>query len=70
MDIVPQARQLRLSLNIDFQDLIDPRGIVKDITDIGRWGNGNAEVRLSNIEDLPYVIGLIWQSFNAQMEIN
>ena len=70
VDIVPQARQLRLSLNIDFQDLIDPRGIVKDITDIGRWGNGNAEVRLSNLEDLPYVIDLIRQSFNAQMEIN
>ena len=70
VDIVPQARQLRLSLNMDFQDLIDPRGIVKDITDIGRWGNGNAEVRLSNIEDLPYVIDLIRQSFNAQMEIN
>ena len=70
VDIVPQARQLRLSLNIDFQELIDTRGIVKDITDIGRWGNGNAEVRLSNLEDLPYVIDLIRQSFNAQMEIS
>ena len=68
VDIVPQAKQLRLSLNIDFQDLIDPHGIVKDITDIGRWGNGNAEVRLSSAEELSYVVGLIRQSFNSQMK--
>lgn len=34
----------------------------------GRWGNGDVEVSLSRIEDLPYVMGLIRQAFERQMD--
>ena len=67
VDIVPQANRLRLSLNLDFEEINDPKGICKDTTNLGRWGNGNVEVGLSKIEDLPYVMGLIRQSFEKQM---
>lgn len=67
VDVVPQARRLRLSLNMPFPEINDPRGICKDISDIGRWGNGDVEVGLSSLAELPYVMGLIRQSFERQM---
>ena len=68
VDVIPQARRLRLSLNMPFADLIDPKKMARDITKIGRWGNGDVEVPLSLIEELPYVMGLVRQSFQRQME--
>ena len=67
VDVVPQAKQLRLSLNVAFHDIDDPRGICKDVSDLGRWGNGDVEVGLSSIEELPYVLGLVRQSLETQM---
>ena len=37
------------------------------MTNLGRWGNGDVEVGLSTLEDLPYALGLIRQSFEKQM---
>ena len=45
VDIVPQKSRLRLSLNMQFHELHDPKGLAKDITNLGRWGNGDVEVR-------------------------
>ena len=67
VDIVPQASRLRLALNMQFHELHDPRGIAKDVTNLGRWGNGDVEVGLISLEDLPYVLGLVRQSFEKQM---
>ena len=58
VDVVPQAKRLRLSLNMAFPEINDPRGICKDVTGLGRWGNGDVEVGLSSIEELPYILGL------------
>jgi uncharacterized protein with ParB-like and HNH nuclease domain/predicted transport protein len=67
VDIVPQAKRLRLSLNMPFHELHDPKGMAKDVTNLGRWGNGDAEVGLSKSEQLPYVMGLVRQAFERQM---
>ncbi|MFA7169721.1 MAG: DUF262 domain-containing protein [Candidatus Paceibacterota bacterium] len=67
VDIVPQAKRLRLSLNIAFAEVNDPRGLCKDVSALGRWGNGDVEVGLSSLEELPYIMGLIRQSFEKQM---
>lgn len=67
VDVVPQAKRLRLSLNIDPQEIADPRGLVTDVTGTGRWGNGDSEVKLSSIDDLPYVLGLVRQALERQM---
>ncbi|MHA6305339.1 hypothetical protein ACX3SW_25855, partial [Klebsiella quasipneumoniae] len=37
------------------------------VTNLGRWGNGDVEIGLSSLEQLPYVMGLIRQSFDRQM---
>lgn len=67
VDVVPQAKALRLSLNIDLHELNDPRKMGIDISDRGRWGNGNTEVRLTDVSDLPYVIGLVRQALDKQL---
>jgi len=67
VDVVPQARRLRLSLNMPFPDISDPRGMCMDVSGLGRWGNGDVEVGLSSLDELPYVIGLVRQAFERQM---
>ena len=68
VDVVPQKSRLRLSLNMPFHELVDPKGMAKDVTDLGRWGNGDVEVGFSDIAQLPYVMGLIRQAFEKQMD--
>lgn len=67
VDVVPQAKRLRLSLNMAFAEINDPKGLCKDVTHIGRWGNGDVEVGLSSLDELPYVMGLVRQSYERQM---
>lgn len=67
VDIVPQAKQLRISLNMRFADINDPRGICHDVSGLGRWGNGDVEVRMSRHDEIPYVVGLVRQSIERQL---
>lgn len=67
VDVVPQAKRLRLSLNLSFPEIDDPKGLCKDVTNLGRWGNGDVEVGLSSMDELPYVMGLVRQAFEKQM---
>ena len=67
VDIVPQASRLRLSLNMPFPELWDPKGMAKDVTNLGRWGNGDVEVGLAREEDIPYVLGLVRQALERQL---
>ena len=67
VDVVPQRSRLRLTLNMRFHELHDPKGRARDVTNLGRWGNGDVEVALSTPDDLPYVMGLVRQAFEKQM---
>ncbi len=67
VDVVPQAKRLRLSLNMAFAAINDPKGRCKDVTGKGRWGNGDVEAELKSLNELPYVMGLVRQSYERQM---
>ncbi|RKK04691.1 DUF262 domain-containing protein [Pseudoroseomonas wenyumeiae] len=67
VDVIPQAKRLRLTLNTKFHEIDDPRGICKDISGLGRWGNGEVDVGLSSMDELPYIMGLVRQSLERQM---
>ena len=67
LDVVPQSKRLRLSLNMPFSEISDPRGICENVAGVGRWGNGEVEVGFSEIDDLPYIMSLVRQSFERQM---
>ena len=68
VEVAPQKSRLLLSLNLRFHELHDPKGLARDVTNVGRWGNGDAEVELSALEELPYVLGLVRQAFEKQMD--
>jgi uncharacterized protein with ParB-like and HNH nuclease domain/predicted transport protein len=68
VDVVPQAKRLVLVLNLPFDEIEDPKGLCRDITNIGSWGSGDVEIGISTMEELPYAMGLIRQSFDRQME--
>ena len=53
VDVVPQASGLQLTLNMAFADLDDPLGMASDVTGVGRWGNGDVGVRLTEVGQLP-----------------
>jgi predicted transport protein len=67
VDVVPQAKRLRLELNMPFHEIRDSRGMCEDVSGKGHWGNGDVEVSLTSLDDLPYVLGLVRQSFERQL---
>jgi len=67
VDVVPQAKRLRLSINMTFAEVIDPKGLCRDVTNIGHYGTGDVEVGLKSLDELPYVMGLVRQSYERQM---
>lgn len=67
VDVVPQAKRLQLTLNMEFPEVDDPRGKCRDVTNMGRWGNGNVELALEHEDDIPYVIGLVGQALERQL---
>jgi predicted transport protein len=38
------------------------------MTNIGHYGNGDVEIAISTVEELPYVMGLVRQAYEKQME--
>lgn len=68
VDAQPFRAFIRLTLNMDYEDLHDPKGIARDVTNIGRVGNGNVEVIFSKLEQLPDIMDLIRQALEKQME--
>ncbi len=67
VDVIPQAKRLLLSLNIRFSDIVDPKGLCRDVKGIGRWGNGDVELGLAKLDELPYVMGLVRQALEKQL---
>jgi len=68
VDVIPQAKRLLLILNIPFAQINDLRGICRDLTGLGRWGNGDVEIGFEKVEDLPYIMSLVTQAFERQIE--
>ena len=68
VDIVVQKQRLRISLNMKFSEIHDPNGICRDITGLGRWGNGDVEVFLEHTSEIDDVMELIEQSYNKQTD--
>lgn len=67
VDVVPQKSGLRLAVNLDFDEVYDPEGICRDVTDLGRWGNGDVEIRFETLEKLDAVMEIIKQAIEKQI---
>lgn len=61
-DIVLQGKGLKIYINLKSGDLQDPKQIARDVSNIGHWGNGSYEIKLTDLEDIDYIISLLKQS--------
>lgn len=68
VDVVVQKQRLRISVNMKFSEIYDPKGICKDITGLGRWGNGDVELFMEHTADVDDVMEIIEQSYKLQVE--
>lgn len=67
VDIVPQKSKLKLFINIPFNELIDEKGMARNVANIGSWGNGDVEVSIESAQDIVYCLGLIRQALERQL---
>ncbi|GAA8379302.1 DUF262 and DUF1524 domain-containing protein [Helicobacter pylori] len=67
LDIVVQTKDLKLYLNMKFNELQDEKNLARDMTNKGHLGNGDIEVKLETKENIPYCLGLIKQALEKQM---
>ncbi len=68
VDIVVQTKDLKLYLNMPFNELQDEKNLARDMTNKGHLGNGDIEVKLETKESIPYCLGLIKQALEKQMD--
>lgn len=68
VEIVPQKSGLKLSLDIPISELNDEKGLCEDVSYKGRWGTGQTRVYLKDEQDVNYIINLIKQSYEYNIE--
>ena len=68
VDVVVLKQKLRISLNMKFSEIYDPYNMCRDITGLGRWGNGDVELYFEHTSDIDKVMELIEQSYRLQAD--
>jgi predicted transport protein len=66
IDISIGKNELWCWINMKKGELDDPKGLCRDITLIGHYGNGDFDLKINEKTDLDYVIFLINQSYKKQ----
>ncbi|MGO2103444.1 MAG: DUF5655 domain-containing protein [Psychroflexus halocasei] len=61
-DIVILKKGLKLFINLQIGQLEDPKGLMRDVSKTGHWGNGDYETIIKSTKDLEYIMSLIKQT--------
>ncbi|SCY19368.1 Predicted transport protein [Nonlabens sp. Hel1_33_55] len=61
-DIVILKKGLKIFINLTKGTLDDPKGIMRDVSNTGHWGNGDYETIVKSTKDLEYIMSLIKQT--------
>ncbi len=62
IDILPQKKALKMWINMSKGELDDTKGITRDVSLTGHWGNGDYEIQIRDDENLEYILSLVKQS--------
>lgn len=57
-----QKPGLKLLINVKRGELDDPKGIMRDVSGIGHFGNGDYEIKISDDKNLEYIMSLVRQA--------
>ncbi|MFZ0598583.1 MAG: DUF5655 domain-containing protein, partial [Flavobacterium sp.] len=61
-DIVILKKGIKIFVNLKKGQLDDPKDLMKDISKIGHWGNGDYETIVSDTNNLEYIMSLVKQA--------
>jgi predicted transport protein len=64
-EIEIQKEKLKIHIDISKSKLNDPKNISRNVENIGHYGTGVTEIVLENLEDLPYIMTLLEQSYKT-----
>ena len=57
-----QKPGIKLLINVKRGELDDPKGIMRDVSTIGHFGNGDYEIKISDDKNLEYIMSLVRQA--------
>ena len=60
-----QKKKIKIFIGAKIGKLDDPKGIAKDVSNIGHYGTGDYEVQVSNDNDLEYIMSLVKQAVHT-----
>jgi predicted transport protein len=60
-DMVILKKGLKIFINLKKGQLDDPKGLTKDVSETGHWGNGDYELIVSDTSNIEYIMSLIKQ---------
>jgi len=66
VDFVIQKKALKITINLPRGELDDPKNISRDVSNIGKWGNGDYQIKVGNDKDFEYIISLVRQSYDTK----
>lgn len=67
-EVAFMKRGLNLYLNIPTERLKDSRWLVSDVSQVGRWGRSPSVMKIGQLDEIDYAIGLVRQAYEYQVE--
>ena len=62
-----QSKQLKISLDIPFKELDDPRKKTRDLSEVGHWGTGVTLICINSLDEIEYAMTLVRQSYERTL---
>lgn len=62
-DVIFLSKSLKIYLNLKIGELEDAKQIVRNVSNVGHWGNGDYEIKIKDLDDIEYILSLIKQSY-------
>lgn len=59
---------MKLWINLFQGELDDPKGLSRNVANIGHWGNGDYEIQIQDDENIDYIMSLIKQAYKKNQK--
>ncbi len=60
-DVLVLKSELKFWINLKIGKLDDPKLLIRDVSNVGHWGNGDYEIRIRDTTNLEYIMSLVKQ---------
>lgn len=66
VDVVVGKSYLQLYINLNFDEVNDPKEQCENVTQTGHHGNGNVALRIDHVDEIDYAMNIIQQAYDKQ----